>query len=160
MRDGAAFHRWLGRLVGLYFAVRLLGTAISAPAFAAEALPGWRGLRSQGLNASERGSYPEAERLLRASLALLPNPESSGAVALWNEIGEVQQAQSRLADAEQDFRRAIEINRKLSQSDDFEMAVSLNDLAAISHAHRQFASAESLLRQSYALLEKNHGSAN
>src|ERR1700693_3471546 len=155
MRDG-----FFTKLLQFCFAIILPFISTSATGFASDGDPGWEGLRSQALNASERGSYKNAEELFRSALSSLPDPASCGAVILWNEIGESQQAQSRVADAEQAYRRSMDINRKLQQPDDYEMAVSLNDLAAISHAHSQFASAESLLQEAYLLLEKNPGSAN
>jgi tetratricopeptide (TPR) repeat protein len=128
-------------------ATYLICAAISGSAFAKEGGPGWEVLRSQAMTASERASYPEAERLFRSALSSLPDPAGAGAITLWNQLGEIEAAQSRLDDAEKDYKRAVQINRKLKQPDDFEMGISLNDLAAISHARGQFASAEALLRQ-------------
>src|SRR5690349_24925359 len=109
-------------------------TSVSVTAYAKEGIPGWELLRSQALSASQRASYGDAEELLRSALASLPGPTVVAAVTLWNELGEAQQAQGRLIEAEQAYRHAITINRGLRQLDDFDMAASLNDLAAISHA--------------------------
>src|SRR2546423_9477501 len=117
--------------------VFLVCAGICGTTSAKEGAPGWEVLRSRAMNASERASYQEAEQLLRSALSSLPDPSGAGAVTLWNKLGEAQAAQSRLADAEQDYHRAIEINRKLGRPDDFEMAGSLDDLAPISPAHGQ-----------------------
>jgi tetratricopeptide (TPR) repeat protein len=140
--------------------VCLVCTCMLVMAFRSEASPGWEILRSQALSASQRASYQETEQLLRSALTSLSDPAEAAAVTLWNELGEAQEAQRRLAEAEQDYHRAIDINGRLKQPDNFGMAASLNDLASIFHARAQFASAETLLRQSYSLLEKNPAHGN
>ncbi len=111
-------------------------------------------LRLQALAASRVGSFARAEELLRAGLAALAQPESSAAVVLWNELGSVQHSQWRLADAEQDLRRALAINARLPEPDDDQSAIALNNLGTIAGERHETTKAEKLLREAYRSLEK------
>src|SRR5207248_10220193 len=71
----------------------------------------WAILRSEALTAYDSGDFGRAEQLLRSALSSLPNPASNEAAFLSNELGKVLQDQSRFDEAEQQYRRAIEINK-------------------------------------------------
>ncbi len=114
----------------------------------------WNVLHKQALAAAERGSFDEADVLLRSALRSLPKEENVAAVLLWNEIGSVHQRNGQIAEAEKDFKYALCTNRGLAMPDEGETAVALNDLATIAGARRETLQAEELLREAYRELQK------
>jgi tetratricopeptide (TPR) repeat protein len=78
------------------------------------------------------------------------------AVVHWNEIGRLQQAESKLDEAEQAFRHALRLSERLANPSKMEVAVILNNLGTLSLARGQYKLAETPLRQSYSILETNH----
>jgi tetratricopeptide (TPR) repeat protein len=138
--------------IGLLFVTVLLGAPLGS-----RVAERWTTLRRQAVEAAQRGSFAEAESLLRLGLESLPNDESAAAVVLWNEIGSVHQSGGQVGEAEKDFERALQINARLPKPDEGETAVALNDLATIAGARRDTVRAEKLLREAYRELEKVSG---
>jgi tetratricopeptide (TPR) repeat protein len=99
---------------------------------------------------------PPTEKALEVTISSLKDPVGPGAVVLWNELGRLRQARSATGEAEQAFRRAFELDRRLGNPSKIETAVVLNNLGTIALARRDYADAEAWFRQSYALLEQHH----
>jgi tetratricopeptide (TPR) repeat protein len=122
----------------------------------ADSPPTWNMVLQQAIDAAHQGSFSRAEALLREGLTSLPNKQSFAAVVLWNQLGDVDLNQQRLAEAEKDFNQALAINSHLAVPSFDEEASALNDLATIAGERRQPAKAEALLHQAYESLEKAH----
>ena len=143
-----------------YLSLRIMfGLAIGFQlrCFADSDIEAWKTLRSEALKTAGNGSPAEAEALLQRALSGLAFPESEEAVVLWNDLGGLDQSQLRLVNAERNYKRAIEINRKLSHPDEKVTAIVLMNLGIIANERNQFALGETRLREASVILEKNHG---
>src|ERR1700761_7789765 len=101
------------------------------------------------------GNLQEAEKTLRAALASHGTLEDGTTVVLRNQLGRVLEDRARLDEAEQEYRRAIDINQRTTAPDALETASALNNLGAIEQARGHFMSAENLLKQAYSVIERN-----
>src|ERR1700733_1986531 len=97
-------------------------------------------------------SLAGTEQQTKAAISSLTDPNSKRAVDLWNTLGTIHQAQSKLSEAEQDYRRALAINQALSDPSKLLDASILNNLATVLQARRDFSGAETLLKEGFALL--------
>ena len=99
---------------------------------------------------------PSREILLAGTISTLQDSSGAEAVVLWNELGRVRQSRSDIDEAEQAFRRALELDERLGAPSKIETAVVLNNLGSIAVARRDYAGAEKWFRQSYALLSAHY----
>jgi tetratricopeptide (TPR) repeat protein len=100
-----------------------------------------------------KGSFDEAELLAQSTIAHLLEPTSPDAVTLWDQLGEIHEAQGKFGEAARDYQRALEINGKLRpHDDDLEKAIIWNDLGTVSERTGDVRTAEALLKNSYSQL--------
>ncbi|HEY6991162.1 MAG TPA: tetratricopeptide repeat protein [Bryobacteraceae bacterium] len=99
---------------------------------------------------------PSRELLLAGTISTLQDSSGAGTVVLWNELGRFRQSRSDIDEAEQAFRRALELDQRLGAPSKIETAVVLNNLGTVGVARRDYAGAEAWFRQSYALLSEHH----
>src|SRR5438477_7679440 len=64
----------------------------------------WVSLRTQAATAFARGAYDQAEGFLKSAFQALPSQQSAEAIILWHQFGTLHEAQSRIQDAERDFK--------------------------------------------------------
>jgi tetratricopeptide (TPR) repeat protein len=131
------------------FGVGLLASPSSSPTAQT-----WNVLRQQAISAAQRGSFKEADALLRSAIKSLLNNENAAAVALWNDLGSVHQRGGEIIEAENDFNTALALNARLPKRDNGQAAVALNDLATIAGARHDPVRAENLLREAHREIEK------
>ncbi len=80
---------------------------------------------------------------------------SESSPEFWNTLGTIQQGQSKLVEAEQDYRRALTLNHSLRVPNKTQEVSILNNLATVRQVQRDFSGAELLLKSAYAILLKN-----
>ncbi len=95
--------------------------------------------------------FADAEQQTKAALSALADPNSEQAIGLWNALGTIHQSQSKLSEAERDYRRALALNHGANSATE---ASILNNLATLFQARRDYKAADVLLRQGYELLKK------
>jgi len=81
---------------------------------------------------------------------------SQRSVEFWNTLGTIRQGQSKLAEAEQDYQRALGLNQSLSSPNKMQRVSILNNLATIQQARRDFSKAEAFLTSGYEILRENN----
>lgn len=111
-------------------------------------------LSVQGSQAFQHGDLATAEQLFRAALDACPAP-CSAEPTLRNELGRVLEDLSRLDEAQQEYRRVIEINKTSANPAELENASALNNLASIEQARDHWDASDELLNRAYSILEKN-----
>ncbi|MBV9500748.1 MAG: tetratricopeptide repeat protein [Acidobacteriaceae bacterium] len=115
----------------------------------------WPELREQATAASSAGRFREAEDRLRTALSCLPDAKGPQALVLMNELGESQESQDRLSDAEATYRQVLKTD--LSEPPSEQIAIAWNNLGTIALRRNQLASAEQFVRRSYSMLEQQNG---
>lgn len=104
-----------------------------------------------------RAATPPSREILSAgTISTLQDSSGTEAVARWNELGRFRQSHSDIDEAEEAFRRALELDQRLGAPSKIETAVVLNNLGSIAVARRDYAGAEKWFRQSYGLLSDRH----
>jgi tetratricopeptide (TPR) repeat protein len=98
----------------------------------------------------------EARKLEAAVRAELGTSSIDYGVAL-SELGQVYQAQSKYAEAEGAFERALIILERALQQSNSGLAVTLNDLATVYVLRGRYADAERLLKRALAINEQALG---
>jgi hypothetical protein len=97
----------------------------------------WMDLNRQLTDLFTAGEYLKADAVCREILAFTDENQSAEELALadaLNNVAEVKRVMGNLADAETLHRRALEIREKEFDADHVDIAVSLNNLAAVLNA--------------------------
>ncbi len=96
-------------------------------------------------------------RFLAAILLVAPlyGSNNQSSVSYWSGLGAAHQADGKLSEAEQDYRRALAANQALASPSPQAAASLLNNLATIQQSRRDFKSAHALLQQGLTLLNEN-----
>jgi tetratricopeptide (TPR) repeat protein len=95
------------------------------------------------------------------SLAIYENalgPEHPAVATLLNNLGQVDKAEGRCADAEPPIKRSLAIREKVLGRDHPDVARSLNNLADLFERQRHYADAEPLYQRAVAIRERALGS--
>lgn len=113
-------------------------------------------LNRQGIAAMERRDLKSAEAAFQRALAELPNAASVDAVLLWNRLGQVHQEERKSDAAEQDYRRALDVNSRLVLPDPVQQAASLSNLGSLAGMQGRFEEADRCTRQAWQALLDGH----
>src|SRR5262249_39759599 len=108
---------------------------------------------------ADRGSYSEAEGLARRALDLIPRSREgdldlAGALS---RLGFLYQREGKLADARPLFENALEVEQRVSGSDDPKVAARLAALAGLHQDQADLAGAEPLLARALSIVEARYG---
>jgi serine/threonine-protein kinase len=109
---------------------------------------------------SDRGEYPECERLVRRALAIYDSaamaatPEAAGAQ---RQLGEVLNEIGQFAEAERRLRQSISVYRQLKLAETEGAARAMNDLGVLLGTRGSFAEAEPLHREALRIMRVVHG---
>lgn len=112
-------------------------------------------LHAAALSALGQHRLQDAEGLFQTALRRVTEP-SPASVVLWNEIGRVHEERGRLDQAKQDYRRALDVNNRLSTPDDSQRAASMNDLGTLAEVQGRLPDAEQNFRQAIEMLHSSH----
>jgi tetratricopeptide (TPR) repeat protein len=85
-------------------------------------------------------------------------PEHPAVATLLNNLGQVEKAEGRYADAEPPIKRSLAIREKVLGRDHPDVARSLNNLADLFERQRHYADAEPLYQRAVAIRERALGS--
>lgn len=92
----------------------------------------WREILDRGMAALDRGSYPEAERLLEEAVA---HADDRGDRALTlNNLGAVRNRLGRRSDARRAYMEAIGAWERVPDGNPLVMAAVMRNLTALQHA--------------------------
>ena len=120
----------------------------------------WQELADQTDGALAKGDYPGAERfgreLVDEGLRIFGDAHANAAASL-SLLGSALFRQGKHAEAESQFRRALEIYERRSGTDSVNAASALNNLALVLERVGDFSGAEVLLRRSHGILGKALG---
>jgi len=127
-----------------------------------ELLAKWDKLIDTGIEASQKGRYPEAEKAFRTALEIarklypkteFPDGHVNLATSL-NNLGLVYRAQGKLADTEPLYKAALEMKKRLFKVDHPSVATSLNNLAFLFNLQGKYAEAESLYKDALEMRKR------
>ncbi|MBX9720506.1 MAG: tetratricopeptide repeat protein, partial [Candidatus Obscuribacterales bacterium] len=77
---------------------------------------------------------------------------------LLNNLGELYRSENRLADAEPQFEKALEIYQKAEGNNGANVANTSNNLALVYHMQKKNAEAEALYKRAVSIYETKQGS--
>ena len=101
----------------------------------------------------------DAERLVRRAVAVWRRePPSTELAAGLQQLGEIEAARARFAEAEPHFREALAMRHTLYREPHDDVAASLRSLADVLMNQRKFDAADSLYGEALALEQHLHGS--
>ena len=109
---------------------------------------------------SDRGEYPECERLVRRALAIYESagmrtsPEVAGGQ---RQLGEVLNEVGQFPEAERRLRQAIALYQQLRRTETEGAARAMNDLGVLLGTRGSFAEAEPLHREALRIMRLVHG---
>jgi tetratricopeptide (TPR) repeat protein len=116
-------------------------------------------LEQQARVASKSGQFAEAEEALRHAIACVVDLHSRQRVVLLTALGESQESQNHLGEAEETYQQVLRLNETLTTPSFEETAVALNNLGTIALRRSQFTTAEQFVRKAYSVL-KEHNDLN
>ena len=136
----------------------VMAIAISLPATAQQQDP--EALNREVMALYRKGNYGDALDLARdalvAAVRKYGNKHPTVATALHNR-GVLYEAYRLLKDAEQSYKRSLEIREKALGSDHLDVGTTLNRLAIVYYRQGRYAEATHLLQRAVAVLEKQLG---
>ena len=120
----------------------------------------WQELADQAETALARGDFAGSERTARELVAeglRIFGEAHPNTAAGYSTLASALFRQGRYAEAESQFRRALEIYERRSGPDSVNVASALNNLALVLERIGDYAGAEVLLRRSHGILGKSLG---
>jgi Flp pilus assembly protein TadD len=112
-----------------------------------------RALNELGIVCKYTGRFDEGRELYERALALVP-PDSAEAAAILHNLGGIEHARGRHAEAEGPAWRAVEIRTLARGADHVDVAADRAPLAAIVDGLGRTDEAEALLREALAVFER------
>ena len=117
-------------------------------------------LSNLGLVAERQGAYSRAERLHREALSIVEGSGNEQEAAAENNLASALVELGKLAEAEQAFRRSIELKTVAAEREDVRIALTMAGLASLRATLGDLAEAGDLLREiielKHQVLPSNH----
>ena len=116
----------------------------------------WEDQMRAGIQAYQKGNYPQAERHWKAGLeeAKEFGSEDPRLATSLNNLALLYKIQGKYAEAEPLYQRSLTIREKVLGPEHPNVALSLNNLAALYQAQGKYAEAVPLFQRSLTILEK------